>query len=111
MELLPRLRQPHRFGRRLEHVAARVGRRLLVERHEGDAGARRALLPKVDDPRLQVVQGLFLSDDPGIEFLPVALQLPHLFVEFHEQGSLAKVYRKEIELPLGEKLLVKGMGE
>jgi len=28
-------------------------------------------------------------------------------VELHEQGSLAKVYRKEIELPFGEKLLVK----
>ena len=37
--------------------------------------------------------------------------ITYTFVELHEQGSLAKVYRKEIELPLGEKLFVKGGGE
>jgi hypothetical protein len=31
-----------------------------------------------------------------------------IFVELHEQRSLAKVYCIGIELPLGEKLLVKG---
>ena len=35
----------------------------------------------------------------------------YLFVELHEQGSVAKVHRIEIVLSLGEKILVKGPGE
>ena len=45
-------------------------------------------------------------------FVPGKVEFNELHIpRLHEQGSLAKVYRKEIELPLGEKLLVKGMGE
>ena len=45
-------------------------------------------------------------------FVPGKVEFNELHIpRLDEQGSLAKVYRKEIELPFGEKLLIRGEGE